>query len=34
METKDKVIQQLDEIHALELALVQTLFQSVADKRG
>ena len=25
METKDKVMQQLDEIHALELALVQTL---------
>jgi ferritin-like metal-binding protein YciE len=30
MDTKDKVIQQLDEIHALELALVQTLTAHVA----
>jgi hypothetical protein len=30
VDTKDKVVQQLDEI----LALVQTLFQSVADKPG
>jgi len=30
METKDKVIQQLDEIHALELALVQTLTAHIA----
>jgi ferritin-like metal-binding protein YciE len=30
MDTKDKVIQQLDEIHALELALVQTLTAHIA----
>lgn len=30
MDTKDKVMQQLDEIHALELALVQTLTAHIA----